>query len=65
MITLLQAVASVFEFFNKIATRLREIRLERAIRRDMTNKARESVEKSMEKVRAEMRKKYGNRVDDL
>ena len=58
MSIILRAIVAAFELFNKIATRLREIRIERAIKRDITNKAKDDVDEAKKKVKEKLRKKY-------
>jgi hypothetical protein len=62
---LIRLLVSAFELFNKIARRIREARIEQAIKRDLTHKTRDSVEESKRKVREKLRKTYGDSVDGL
>lgn len=64
MITLLKVIASAFELFNKIATRFREVRIERAIKKKMSSEAREGLGEDEKEVLDQLKKKYGNRRSD-
>lgn len=55
---IIQAIVAVFEFFNRIATRIREIRIEREIKSKITNLTRDVIAKKKKMVKDKLDRKY-------